>query len=261
MPVPPNQVFAPRADLAEAPAADLARQAEGSALRTSTVPASVIVADQLNDLLWNNRPFDSGVYTDYRIDLRIVEDTATAELSPQGGDSTYDVLYVPMAKPTLRLVAEWTAERAGQPPENPAKDLGDDNAVYIRGEWNPGGWEFDSDGVTPLFRCAGRYEYGFKKPTLAHYGAGLPPWAAELMGLPARPYIYGTPNTSGIWPESAGTTVPLTTPTTQTSVPPREGIPGQDRTITNSGSGTSLPDYFQQLQSWRTEQGSPPGGQ
>jgi hypothetical protein len=261
MPVPPNQVFNPRADLATAPEADLFRQAEGSALRTSTVPASVIVADRLNDLLWNNRPFDSGVYTDYRIDLRVIEDTATAELPPQGGDCSYEVLYVPMAKPTLRLVAEWTAERAGAPPENPAKNLGDPNTVYLRGEWNPGGWEFDTDGVTSLFRCAGRYEYGFKKPSLARYGAGLPPWAAELMGLPARPYIYGTPNTSGIWPEPCGTTFLPPGPITQTSVPPREGVAGQDTTLTTSGGGSSLSNFEQQLQSWRTGQGNPPGGQ
>jgi hypothetical protein len=255
--VRPNVVTNPAADLATAPASDLVRGPEGEAVR----PSLIFVVPTLTDLIWEIRPDSSGVYTDYRLMIRVEEDNQTAELPPQEADGSevYEVAYVNLSKPTLRLIVEWSAERVGQPPENPAKDLGDPNAVYLRGSWNPGGLEIASDGFTFIFNTAGRYEYGFKRPKNAKYGMGVPPWVAELMGLRAVPSVYNTPNISGIWP---GTTslrqVANTIAPALPGVPSGEGVPGTGVPSLSGNlignQGTSLQDFLRLIDTWKQGQ-------
>lgn len=256
--ITPNRVTNPQADVAQAPATDLYRGPEGTSVR-----AGVTIVNDLNDFLWLERPDAEGVYTDYRITLRIEEDNQTAELAPQEASDTdiYQVEYIQLSKPTLHLIAEWTAERAGQPPENPNRDLGDTNAVYLKGSWNPGGFEIASDGYTYLFQTAGRYEYGFKRPCQAKYGMGVPPWAAELLGLGNRPFIYNTPNISGIFPVACGNEH-VTPPTNLPGVPVGE-VPFPATLIT---PGISLPGFQSSMLSWQQQNstsnngfGIPPG--
>ena len=95
--------------------------------------------------------------------------------------------------------------RAGGPgPVPPKKDLGDPNAVYLHGSFDPGYIVYAADGVTPIIRTAGTYEYGFKNPAQAKWGAGFPPWAMALMEFAAVPVPYQGPRVIDPGPVPSG---------------------------------------------------------
>lgn len=133
----------------------------------------------------------SALYTNYEIFLKVEEDEQSYVCTEQRAGGLTHV--IPTSAPTKKLIAEWTCERVGEPPAIPDSNLGDPNCVLLRKSYSPGTVELDEAGVL-ICGSAGRYEYQFLDPALADkLGAGLPPWAAELLGGASRPVIYGGP--------------------------------------------------------------------
>lgn len=189
---------------AGSPSGDAVRLPAGSV--AEPVKAIVEVVAQLPDVLKQAEPFlAGGIYSYYKIMLRYEEDNNQAVLTEQKESGLTH--FIPLSGQTLRLIAEWSAERAGEPPQLPPKKPGssDTNTVYLRGAWDPCTLDLAEDGVTLLYRTSGRYEYGFKDPSKVNTGAAVPPWLAELMGL--DPLVTITDGPEVIDTDSAGTSV------------------------------------------------------
>ena len=181
-------------DVAVAPQGD--RESPGKAVTKASAPppATLSLADKLPERV-QPEYLKGGIYTHYELTIRVTEDEHLAACPEQVEDGATH--FVKLAATTLGMVVTWTAERAGEMPRVPAKDFGDPNAVYLKGDWNPGELGLGEDGATVMFRTAGRYVYGFRKPSLAKIGAGVPPWLMGMMGLTDRAVSYDGPPVFG----------------------------------------------------------------
>lgn len=99
--------------------------------------------------------------------------------------------YIPLSAPSMGCTVEWSAERAGEPPQIPPYTVSDPNVVPLGVTVNPGPVETDDTGVTLVYRASGRYRYGFRSLLGATIGLYLPPWLNELMFGPTYAHTGG----------------------------------------------------------------------
>ena len=143
---------------------------------SSDDPPSIVVGISLTPPTVSNN-YSSTWHTDYAIDLRFVEEENNLQLPSTGAAGTPAVV-IRLANPTMKMVADWTAERAGAKPICPSANIGDSNYKLLRRAVQPASPVILADGGTRGYRISGTYEYALLKP-LPENGQlpmGVMPW-------------------------------------------------------------------------------------
>ncbi len=143
------------------------------------------------------------LYTDYKVDTKIVTDTGIMQVANSGAVSSNssagvyssgsgsssgsdsDSVFLTYSRPTQRKIVEWTAERSGAMPDVPNAQPVDSNLVLIdSGHIQVCEPSLLTDGFTLSYRVAGRYVYGMKKNLSPTADLVFPavPWQSDYYG-------------------------------------------------------------------------------
>lgn len=108
----------------------------------------------------NPKAHDKGFYTDYMIYPRWQKLLNKLQMPLAISTGKQNSVITKIAKPTERLLLEWSAHRIGSPPEPPLDDPGRAGMELVSKHVAPE-LEVDGDGTVPAFTLRGRYEYAF----------------------------------------------------------------------------------------------------
>jgi len=131
------------------------------------------------------RPTDNSVWGDYKLRNHYIKDGRTWMMGVTAppnynGDTA---AFVQLAMPTLLWICEWTALRSVTRPLIPNPTLVGSEWVLLDEYYAPFMIGTAVDQITPLYRIAGRFVYGHKRPsaaTIDNVRFPLPPWLDDV---------------------------------------------------------------------------------
>lgn len=136
-----------------------------------------------------NSDFDlPGVYEVYRVTSHYthssgecVEYSSKKMVAPANTDGNQpaaiaDGMKIRYSAPSLTLRCEWEATRIGTPPELPDPSECPESWVYLGGTVSAGHLDLAADGVTPVHKVAGVYEYAALNPRNVWVNPAIPPF-------------------------------------------------------------------------------------
>jgi hypothetical protein len=132
---------------------------------------------------------EPGVYTRYMVDQNTTLDTNVFQMPVASPGEKPVIIQTGEAVSSRRV--EWYAEKVGAPPFVPNPKSNDPNMVLKKAQVAPQEMGLAADGVSPIYRVKGCYDYIFIDPTLAFMSSALVPWLNQVLNsLRSAPFAF-----------------------------------------------------------------------
>jgi hypothetical protein len=159
-------------------------------LQSGDTPSQITISStQPDDKQALRSTTESGMYTRYMVDQKTELNTNTFQMPVASPNEKPAIIQTGEAVASRRV--EWSAEKVGSPPYVPNPKSNDPNMVLTKAQIAPQELGLAADGVSPIYRVKGCYDYVFLDPTKAYMTAALPPWMSGFASiLRSSPFAF-----------------------------------------------------------------------